>query len=135
MTIPVEGTEVSLSPGDVLVSTQHSAGWVTAEDRGLQIALSTELTDDLVREGMARDFVRQVQQLRKDADLEIENRIRVFYQSDDAEVERALGEHRDFIATETLADAIESSATVPEGVKAVSIGNAKVFIWIAPLPK
>jgi isoleucyl-tRNA synthetase len=135
VTIPVEGTEVSLAPGDVLVSTQHSAGWVTAEDRGLQIALSTELTDDLIREGMARDFVRQVQQLRKDADLEIEDRIRVFYQSDDAEVGRALSEHRDFIATETLADALESAATVPEGVKAVSIGNAKVFIWIVPLPK
>ena len=64
MTIPVGGTEVVLSSADVLVSTQQSAGWVTVEDRGLQIALSIELTPDLVREGMKNDFVRQVQQLR-----------------------------------------------------------------------
>jgi isoleucyl-tRNA synthetase len=135
VTIPVDGTEVALSPGDVLVATQHSAGWVTAEDRGLQIALSTELTDDLIREGMARDFVRQIQQLRKDADLEIEDRIRVFYESADAAVKLLLVEHHDFIRTETLADVIEPSTNTPDAVKAVSIGNAKVCIWIAPLPK
>ncbi len=133
VTMPVDGTEIALSPADVLVSTQQSAGWVTAEDRGLQIALSTELTDDLIREGMARDFVRQVQQLRKDADLEIEDRIRVSYQSDDAGVSQALAEHREYICAETLADAIKPASAVPEGVKAVSIGNAKVFIWIAPV--
>jgi isoleucyl-tRNA synthetase len=131
VTLPVEGAEVSLSPGDVLVATQHSAGWVTAEDRGLQIALSTELTDELIREGMARDFVRQVQQLRKDADLEIEDRIRVSYESADGAVKLLLVEHHDFIRTETLADAIEPSTNASDGVKAVSIGNAKVFIWIA----
>jgi isoleucyl-tRNA synthetase len=135
VTVPVDVNEVLLSPADVLVSTQHSAGWVTAEDRGLQIALSTELTRELIRGGMARDFGRQVQQLRKDADLEIEDRIRIFCRSDDAEVTQALAEHRDYILTETLADSIEFSEIVPEGVKAVSIGSAKVFIWIARVSK
>jgi isoleucyl-tRNA synthetase len=135
ITIPVGETEVALAPTDVLVSTQQSAGWVTAEDRGLQIALSTELTPDLVREGMARDFVRQVQQLRKDADLEIEDRIRVSHQADDSDVKQSLAEHREYIASETQADSIEPSASVPDGVKAVSIGSAKVFIWIAKASK
>src|SRR5580704_9720772 len=111
ITIPVGETEVALAPTDVLVSTQQSAGWVTAEDRGLQIALSTELTPELVREGMARDFVRQVQQLRKDADLEIEDRIRVSHQADDADVKQSLAEHREYIASETQADSIEPSAS------------------------
>ncbi len=129
--VPVDGSEVSLAPADVLVSTQQSAGWVTAEDRGLQIALSTELTPELIRGGMARDFIRQVQQLRKEADLEIEDRIRIFYHTDDEDVKQALAEHREYIAAETLADSIEYSASVPDFLKAVSIGNAKVFIWIA----
>ncbi len=119
----------------MLVSTQQSAGWVTAEDRGLQIALSTELTPELVREGMARDFVRQVQQLRKDADLEIEDRIRVSHQADDVDVKQSLVEHREYIVSETQADAIEPSTAVPDGVKAVSIGTAKVLIWIARAPR
>jgi isoleucyl-tRNA synthetase len=130
-TIPVSGTEVVLSSADVLVATQQSAGWVSAEDRGLQIALSTELTPELIREGMARDLVRQIQQLRKDADFEIEDRIRVFYQSDDAEVQQALAAHRDFLGTETQAVSIEPATGVPDGVKAVSIGSAKVCIWIS----
>jgi isoleucyl-tRNA synthetase len=131
VTLSIDGTEVTLSPGDVLVSTQQSAGWVTAEDRGLQIALSTELTDDLIREGMARDFVRQVQQLRKDADLEIEDRINLYHQSDDAVVVQALAEQNEYIRSETQADKIASATSVPTGVKAVSIGAAKVFVWIS----
>ncbi len=131
VTIPVDDTQVALAPGDVLVSTQQSAGWVTAEDRGLQIALSTELTPELIREGMARDFVRQVQQLRKDADLEIEDRIRVSHQADDADVKQALVDHREYIASETQADAIEAGTAAPDSIRPVSIGTAKVLIWIA----
>jgi isoleucyl-tRNA synthetase len=130
VTIPVEGTEVSLSPGDVLVSTQHSAGWVTAEDRGLQIALSTELSDDLVREGMARDFVRQVQQLRKDANLEIEDRIRVFYVTDNAEVLAAIREWDEYVRSETLADALTRASRAPEGVNDALIGDVQVPVWV-----
>jgi isoleucyl-tRNA synthetase len=80
---------------------------------------------------MARDFVRQVQQLRKDADLEIEDRINLFYQSDDGVVKQALAEHHDYIRSETQADKIESATSVPAGVKAVSIGGAKVLVWIS----
>ena len=69
VTLQIAGTDVILLPGDVLVSTEHTPGWVTAAEGSLQIALSTELSPELIREGMARDFVRHVQQLRKDADL------------------------------------------------------------------
>ncbi len=56
-------------------------------------------------------------------------------QADDSDVKQSLAEYREYIASETQADAIESSASVPDGVKAVSIGNAKVFIWIAKVSK
>ena len=85
MSLQIAGTDVILLPEDVLVSTEHTPGWVTAAEGSLQIALSTELSPELIREGMARDFVRQVQQLRKDADLEIEDRIRICYQTADAD--------------------------------------------------
>ena len=80
---------------------------------------------------MARDFVRQVQQLRKDADLEIEDRIRIFYSTDNAEVIAAITEWADYIRSETLADSITRIETAPTGVKAALIGEVQVPVWIA----
>jgi len=133
VTLKVDSTDVVLLPEDVLVSTQHAAGWVSAEDRGLQIALSTELSPELIREGMARDFIRQVQQLRKDAELEIEDRIRVAFETSDADVQKALTEWADYIRTETQADSLASASTVPDGVKSVSIGGTKISVWMSKI--
>jgi isoleucyl-tRNA synthetase len=113
-----------------LISTQQAADWVAADDQGVQIALSTVLTPELVREGMARDFVRQVQQLRKDANLEIENRIRVFCSVDHPEVRAVLAEWSDYIRGETLADEILQSAAVPVETRPALIGEVSVPIWI-----
>ncbi len=107
VSLQIAGTDVILLPGDVLVSTEHTPGWVTAAEGSLQIALSTELSPELIREGMARDFVRQVQQLRKDADLEIGDRIRISYQTVDPTVIAALTEWADYICVETQADSME----------------------------
>ena len=63
------------------------------------------LTPALQREGMRNDFVRHVQQARKDAGLEIQDRIRIFYHTDDETVREAITEWNDYIAAETLADA------------------------------
>jgi len=131
VTMPVAGIDVVLLPEDVLVSTQQATGWVTAEEGGLQIALSTELSPELIREGMARDFSRHVQQLRKDAGLDIEDRIRIFYETDDPTVAAALSEWADYICSETLADTLEASSNVPPDAKTVTIGDAKVFVWIS----
>ncbi len=79
---------------------------------------------------MARDFVRQVQQLRKDADLEIEDRIRIFHHSADPAVTAALTEWADYIRSETQADALEPASAVPPDVKTAAIGEAKLPVWI-----
>ncbi len=129
VTIELDGNTIDLTPDDVMVSTAQAAEWASADDRGIQIALSTKLTPELEREGIARDFVRQVQQLRKDANLEIENRIRVGYATEDAGILQALKEWDEYVRGETLADDV--SAQNPNGeVKAVQVGEAKVPIWI-----
>jgi isoleucyl-tRNA synthetase len=130
VTLSIEGTDYLLASEDVLVSTQQAADWVAADDRGVQIALSLVITPELKREGIARDFVRQVQQLRKDADLEIEDRIRIFYATDNAEVIAAIAEWSDYIRSETLADEIVRVPSAPAGVKEVLIGDVAVPVWI-----
>jgi isoleucyl-tRNA synthetase len=130
ITLTLAGEELTLSPEDVLVNVEQASDWVTAGEAGIQIALSTTLTPELKREGQARDFVRQVQQLRKEANLEIQDRIRIFYSSDDQELLAAIAEWSDYIKSETLADSIEQSSNVPPGTKQGAVGTLKIAIWI-----
>ncbi len=134
VTLNLEGEDITLGPDDVLAQVEQAADWVTAGERGIQIALSTMLTPELKREGMARDFVRQVQQLRKEADLEIQDRICIFYASNDEELSAAIAEWSDYIQSETLADSIEQPAEVPADAKQGSVGSLKIYIWIQKSP-
>jgi isoleucyl-tRNA synthetase len=130
VTVELGGEQIELGPKDVMVSTEQASDWSCADEDGIQIAISTVTTPELEREGMARDFVRQVQQLRKEHDLQIQDRITVQFQSDDAEIATAVTEWSDYIQNETLADSVEAG-TAGADVKPVSIGNAKAQIWIA----
>jgi isoleucyl-tRNA synthetase len=132
VSLELSGNQIDLEPDDVLVGTEQAADWVCSDDQGIQIAISTKLTPELEAEGMARDFVRQVQQLRKEADLEIEDRIKVYFNSNDAtEVEQAVASWTEYILGETLGDQLEqvpADSTVE--LKEVTIGNSKVGIRI-----
>ncbi|MER5391762.1 isoleucine--tRNA ligase [Saccharopolyspora sp. NPDC002686] len=88
-----------------LVSTDSGAASALPAGLGL-VVLDTEVTPELAAEGVARDAVRVVQQARKDADFEVSDRITVTV-SAPAEVLSAVAAHREFIAAETLADAVE----------------------------
>ncbi len=130
VTLTINGTAVTLVPGDLFISTQQAAAWISTDDQGVQVALSTQLTTELLQEGIARDFVRQVQQLRKDANLEIQDRIKVCYATEDADVIAAMVGWADYIKAETLANSVEPSTSLPPDSKPVSVGNAKVTIGI-----
>jgi len=129
VTVTLGGEEIELGPDDVMVSTEQATDWACADEDGIQIAISTVLNPQLEREGMARDFVRQVQSLRKDHDLEIQDRIRIEFSSTDAEVASVISEWDSYIREETLADSIASGETDSE-VKAAAIGSTKARIWI-----
>lgn len=136
VTVSIGGQEVTLAPEDVLVSTEQAADWAAADDAGIQIALSTVLTPELIREGMARDFIRQVQQLRKDHDLEENEKIGVEWSpvSGNVElVEAATTEWLDAILAETRATAITAVGDLPEA-KPVLIGEFEIRIAIRKSP-
>ncbi|HEX2376293.1 MAG TPA: DUF5915 domain-containing protein, partial [Gaiellales bacterium] len=77
---------------------------------GFVVALDTEITPELRLEGVVRDLIRQIQDMRKDAGLEITDRIRLTYPERDGDVTKAFTEHRDWIAAETLAVSVEPGA-------------------------
>jgi len=93
---------ITLEGEDVLIETHSAKGYACAEDSGYLTALDTTLTDDLVNEGFAREIVRSVQDARKQAGLEVSDRITLGISGSDA-VEKALEKHRDYVMNETLA--------------------------------
>ncbi|TWT59136.1 Isoleucine--tRNA ligase [Thalassoglobus neptunius] len=132
VTLSINGEEVVLGPDDVLVSVEQATDWASADSEGIQIALSTKLTEELIHEGMARDLIRHIQQLRKDADLEEDDRIRVSWSSPDNStlINQVLTTWMATILTETRASEINESA---EEGKPVSAGDASVVLSITSI--
>ncbi|MCA9179833.1 MAG: class I tRNA ligase family protein, partial [Planctomycetales bacterium] len=97
--------------GDELeVRLKAKSGWAAAQGRECVVVLSTDLTPELIREGMARDLVRLIQDLRKQRDCQFTDRIRVYAEFENAELTLAIEENHATIAGETLATEILFSA-------------------------
>jgi isoleucyl-tRNA synthetase len=104
-----------LDPTDVVVTDTAAEGWAGVVDRGTQVAIDARITEALASEGMARDVVRQIQELRKQSKLEIEDRIVLYLATESEPLRQAIAVHRDYIAGETLTT---KWATAPLGDKA-----------------
>jgi isoleucyl-tRNA synthetase len=93
---------VSLEPGDVFVQLRAPEGWAGVADRGTQVAIDVRITEASAQEGMAREVVRHVQNARRAAGLEMEDRIVLYLHTDSPRLKAAIEAHRDYIAAETL---------------------------------
>ena len=105
--LTVEGIEITQD--DVLVTRTPKAGLVVASEGAVVVGLETALTPELVAEGLAREFVSHVQAMRKEADFEVTQRIRVTVEADD-ELKAAIEAHRAYATAETLATALDFAA-------------------------
>lgn len=99
--ISVDGNELEILPEEVEVRLEARSGLAVAAEGSYLAALQTELTPELIREGLAREFVRRVQELRKQADFEIADRIQLNLMATPELVE-AIQAHREYILGETL---------------------------------
>ena len=111
--------EVELQPADLLVETTSASGFVCEEAEGYLVGLDTALTDELLQEGLCREMVRTVQDARKQAGLDVADRIVLMIEGD-SQVTRALVSHREYLMNETLAVRFE----VPTGSRVYSIEQA-----------
>ena len=101
LTLAINGQSLTFEPGDFLVETESAQGFACAEEGGYMVGLDTTLNDSLIREGVARELIRVVQDSRKQAGLEVSDRIELMISGGPA-VESAVNEHRDTIMAETL---------------------------------
>jgi isoleucyl-tRNA synthetase len=128
--IEAGGNVLDILPEEVEVRLQAKEGYSVASEGAYLAALVTELTPDLISEGLAREFVRRVQDLRKTADLDIADRIQLFYRATPL-LAQAVETYRDYIMMETLAVAFQNGGA-PEGAFTVTdeFDQEKVTIHI-----
>jgi isoleucyl-tRNA synthetase len=88
---------------DVEIQTEDIPGWLVASEAGITVALDVTLTDDLRNEGNAREFVNKVQNLRKDKDFQVLDRITCIGSKKCQLLESTLVSYKDYIANEILA--------------------------------
>ena len=99
----VEGNEVTVEAADVEIISEDIPGWLVSNEGNLTVALEVELTDELVKEGMAREIINRVQNLRKESGLEITDRIKVTL-APNAQTDAAVAAFGDYIKSQVLAD-------------------------------
>jgi isoleucyl-tRNA synthetase len=117
LSVEAGGAMYSVLPDEVEVKALAREGFAVAEEGAYVAALVTELTPELLQEGLAREFVRRVQDLRKAADLDVADRIHLYVEASPG-LHSALEAYRDYVSTETLATSL-LFAPAPEGASVV----------------
>lgn len=120
----LNGETVRIDLDDVEVLTDDIPGWLVAVERGLTVALDVDLSDDLKREGIARELVNRIQNLRKESNFDVTDRIVVHLKRHDA-LEAAVSQYEDYLKGEVLAndvqwhDTLDGEEVVFDGVETV----------------
>ncbi|MBT8308732.1 MAG: isoleucine--tRNA ligase [Flavobacteriaceae bacterium] len=126
--VEINGKSIILDLSEVEISSKDIEGWLVANAEGFTVALDVTLTEDLKREGIARELVNRIQNLRKDSGFEVTDKIDVKLQKDD-NIEKAVSNNLDYIKTETLTAELEIIDQMNNGIEIVFDDvNTKLFI-------
>ncbi|MCO5227305.1 MAG: DUF5915 domain-containing protein [Thermomicrobiales bacterium] len=123
-----DGTPVTLAPNELLVTMRKNEGYAAAQSDAATVVLDTELTPELIAEGVARDFVRTIQDLRKQLELNIDDRIVLAFDAEGS-VADAVATHHDWIAAEVLAVSLTNTNDLAE-ITEVTIAGESVRVSI-----
>ena len=126
--VEVNGERITLERDDVEITSQDIEGWLVANEGALTVALDITLTDELRKEGIARELVNRIQNLRKDSGFEVTDRIVVTLQKDDKIVE-AIHSNLEYIKTETLTEELEIIEQIDNGIE-ITFDNVKTKLFI-----
>jgi isoleucyl-tRNA synthetase len=133
LTLAVDGKNITLDQDEVLVQTESRGGLAMASDKGVTVAVDTDLSPSLIQEGYARDLVRAINNLRKEAGFEIEDRIHLVYAPPaDSDVALALENFAAYIQQETLAVTLEAGDPEQQDRSAeVAIGDGTLRVGLS----
>nr|WP_246535305.1 isoleucine--tRNA ligase [Litoribacter alkaliphilus] len=113
--IDLEGDKVTLTLEDVLITSEDIPGWSVATENGVTVALDVTLTEELKQEGIARDLVNRIQNLRKDMGLEVQDKINIKVAKHEDHVNQALENFSKYIQEETQALSLSVNGNLEQG--------------------
>jgi isoleucyl-tRNA synthetase len=116
----IDGIDVQLDMDDFEILTEDIPGWLVASEGNLTVALDVTMNPPLVEEGIAREFVNRIQNIRKESGLEVTDRILLTIKSDDR-INDAIKNNLNYICSETLADKLELADVLSESKTLVEI--------------
>lgn len=112
---------------DIDIMSEDIPGWQVANDKDITVALDVTLTDELITEGTARELVNRIQNIRKDKNFEVTDRVKVSFESEER-IRQAVEQFGDYIAAEVLADDITVQENLNTGEKTEIFEDLTIFI-------
>jgi isoleucyl-tRNA synthetase len=130
LNLDLDGSTTTLAKDDVQIDTENREGVVTGTEGDLTVALETKLTQDLLYEGLAREFVNRTQNMRKDADLQVTDRINVWVEATD-DMTQAIEKMKTYICNETLCQDLKLGQKGGDVQRSFTIGEQEVHIGLS----
>lgn len=128
--VEINGESLSVSKDDVEILSEQISGWIVESESGVTVAVDTHLTPELISEGLAREFVNRIQNMRKDAGFQVTDKINIAF-SGNSDFKTAINSFTKYIAVETLAEKIETKVEFNGGfVQDWKIGEDEIKIKI-----
>ena len=128
ISLPIQGEQTTISLEDIEILSQDIEGWLVESDGTITVALDTQINEELLSEGIAREFINRVQNLRKQSNFDITDRIAIKYNASNS-LKPAVEKMKDFIANEVLAQQIEFSEQ-NEKMTELEINDEKIFVYL-----
>jgi len=129
LTLDISGKSIILSSEDVEIASQDIPGWLVASSNGITVALDITLTEELKNEGIARELVNRIQNIRKDSGFEVTDKIKVVLQKNGI-LENAIMSNSAYIKSETLTDTLVFEEQVNNGTE-IEFDDIKTRIIIS----
>lgn len=127
--IEVSGKSINLTSADVEITSQDIEGWLVANANGITVALDITITDSLRKEGIARELVNRIQNIRKDSGFEVTDKIKVHLQKNEI-LEQAVHTNEDYIKSETLTEELIFEDTLENGTE-IEFDDIKTLVLIS----
>ena len=116
ISLEINGKFVDLTTDEVEISSQDIEGWLVANQGGLTVALDVTINEQLRKEGVARELINRIQNIRKDSGFEVTDKIQLTIE-DNAILREAVLDNEDYIKRETLTNSLEFTKSISEGVE------------------
>ncbi|MCG2612262.1 isoleucine--tRNA ligase [Flavobacterium sp. SM15] len=129
ISIVISGNSVTLTTEDVEISSQDIEGWLVANSGGITVALDITINDALRKEGIARELVNRIQNIRKDSGFEVTDKIKVTMQRDGI-IQEAVNDNEAYIKSETLTEELVFTERIENGTE-IEFDDLKTRILIS----